>query len=80
MIGREVYGEIQLEEEDLRRYYKDHIEEFREPEQVKVREVVVLDDTGVSPAAATTADTLVRRHAGGKPLEEAVAAAAGGHA
>ena len=57
VIGREVYSEVKLEEEDLRRYYKDHIEEFRQPEQVKVREVVVLDDTGASPAAEATART-----------------------
>jgi parvulin-like peptidyl-prolyl isomerase len=73
VIGREVYQEVRLEEEDLRRYYKDHIEEFREPEQVKVREVVVLDDTGVSPSAATTADTLVQALRAGTPLEEAIA-------
>jgi parvulin-like peptidyl-prolyl isomerase len=73
VIGREVYSEVKLEEEDLRRYYKDHIEEFREPEQVKLREVVVLDDTGASPAAAATADTLAATLGSGKSLEEAIA-------
>jgi parvulin-like peptidyl-prolyl isomerase len=74
VIGREVWGQIQLEEEDLRRYYRDHIDEFKTPEQVKLREVVVLDDTGVSPSAASTADTLAAALAGGKSLEEAIAA------
>lgn len=73
VIGREVYSEVKLEEEDLRRYYKDHIEEFRLPEQVKVREVVVLDDTGASPAAASKAEDLVKELRGGKPLEDAIA-------
>lgn len=74
VIGREVYQEIQLEEEDLRRYYRDHIDEFRTPEQVKLREVVVLDDTGLSPVASTTADALAATLASGTPPEEAVAA------
>jgi parvulin-like peptidyl-prolyl isomerase len=73
VIGREVYSEVKLEEEDLRRYYKDHIEEFREPEQVKLREVVVLDDSGSSPAAATTADSVAAALRSGKSLEEAIA-------
>jgi hypothetical protein len=69
-----VYSEVKLEEEDLRRYYNDHIEEFREPEQVKVREVVVLDDTGASPAAKATADALAAALGSGKTLEDAVGA------
>jgi parvulin-like peptidyl-prolyl isomerase len=73
VIGREVYSEVKLEEEDLRRYYKDNIEEFREPEQVKLRAVVVLDDTGASPAAAATAETLAATLRSGTPLEEAIA-------
>ncbi len=72
VIGREVYSDVKLEEEDLRRYYKDHVEEFREPEQVKVREVVVLDDTGASPAAEATAEKLAQALRAGTPVEEAI--------
>jgi peptidyl-prolyl cis-trans isomerase SurA len=73
VIGREVYSEIQLGEEDLRRYYKDHLEEFRQPEQIELREVVVLDDTGSSPSAASVAAGLALELSAGKPLEEAIA-------
>jgi parvulin-like peptidyl-prolyl isomerase len=74
VIGREVYSEVKLEEEDLRRYYRDHLEEFREPEQVKLREVVVLDDTGASPAAVTTAAGIASELRAGKELAAVVGA------
>ena len=74
VVGREVYSEVTMEEEDLRRYYRDHIEEFRQPEQVQLREVVVLDDTGASAAAMSLAAGLAAELAAGKPLEDAVAA------
>ncbi|HVR30893.1 MAG TPA: peptidylprolyl isomerase [Thermoanaerobaculia bacterium] len=75
VIGREVYSEVKLEEEDLRRYYRDHLEEFRQPEAVKLREIVVLDDTGTDPAAEAEASRLAQELAAGRPLEEVVAGA-----
>ena len=74
VIGREVYSAVRLEEEDLRRYYRDHLEEFRQPEQVKLREIVVLDEAGGPAAAESTAAGLAAELGAGKPLEEVVAA------
>jgi hypothetical protein len=34
---------MQLDEEDLRRYYLAHLEEFRVPARIRVREIVLLD-------------------------------------
>lgn len=41
VMGREVQAKIELEEEDLRRYYRDHPDEFSRPRRVRVREVVI---------------------------------------
>ncbi|HEV2855964.1 MAG TPA: peptidyl-prolyl cis-trans isomerase [Thermoanaerobaculia bacterium] len=44
--GREVQGRVNVDEEDLRRYYRKNLEQFRQPEQVQLREVVVLEEGG----------------------------------
>lgn len=49
-IGAEVRPRIDIDDEDLRRYYQAHPDEFRLPERVELREVVVLDSSGL-PAA-----------------------------
>ena len=43
VMGREVQQKIELEEEDLRRYYRDHPDEFSRPRRLQVREVVVTE-------------------------------------
>ena len=43
VMGQEVRPRVALNEEDLRRYYQTHLEEFRVPARLKVREIVVLD-------------------------------------
>ncbi len=48
VMGREVQQKIQLEEEDLRRYYRDHPDEFSRPRRLQVREVVIPDEAGSS--------------------------------
>jgi parvulin-like peptidyl-prolyl isomerase len=48
VMGREVQQRIQLEEEDLRRYYRDHPDEFSRPRRLQVREVVVPEEAGAS--------------------------------
>ena len=42
VFGREVYPEVVVEEEDLRRYFGTHAEEFATTAADKLREVVVL--------------------------------------
>jgi peptidyl-prolyl cis-trans isomerase SurA len=51
VMGREVQQKIQLEEEDLRRYYRDHPDEFSRPRRLQVREVVVPDEAAASADA-----------------------------
>jgi peptidyl-prolyl cis-trans isomerase SurA len=73
VLGREVNSKIKLEEDDLRRYYRSHTEEFRVPEQVSLREVVVLAEK--VPAAEERqriAGEIARAVAGGKTLEQAI--------
>jgi parvulin-like peptidyl-prolyl isomerase len=75
LMDREVRTRIKLEEEDLRRYYRKNIEQFRQPEQVHLREVVVLDQGGLPTAEerARVAAEIRQAVAGGKSLADAVA-------
>lgn len=54
VMGLEVQQKIELEEEDLRRYYRDHPEEFSRPRRLQVREVVVPEE-GADSAEARAA-------------------------
>lgn len=74
LMDREVRTRINLEEEDLRRYYRKNIEQFRQPEQVQLLEVVVLE-TGLPTAEerARVAAEIRQAVTGGKSLAEAVA-------
>jgi parvulin-like peptidyl-prolyl isomerase len=51
VMGREVQQKIELEEEDLRRYYRDHPDEFSVPRRLQVREVVIPDGAAADPDA-----------------------------
>jgi parvulin-like peptidyl-prolyl isomerase len=75
LMDREVRTRIKLEEEDLRRYYRKNIEQFRQPEQVQLREVVVLEQGGLPTAEERTraAAQIRQAVAGGKSLAEAIA-------
>ncbi|HEX8050079.1 MAG TPA: peptidyl-prolyl cis-trans isomerase, partial [Solirubrobacterales bacterium] len=75
VMDREVRSRIQLEEEDLRRYYRKNIEQFRQPEQVHLREVVVLEQGGLATAEerARLAAEIRQAVAGGKSLADAIA-------
>lgn len=46
VFGLEVYSEVRVEEEDLRRYYSAHPEEFRTTAALLLREVIVLEASG----------------------------------
>jgi peptidyl-prolyl cis-trans isomerase SurA len=75
--GREVQGKVKVDEDDLRRYYRKNQEEFRLPEQIKVHEVVVLEEGGESPAYRQALAESIRREAtSGKTLAQAVEALA----
>lgn len=71
--GREVQSRVNVNEEDLRRYYRKNLEQFRQPEQVQLREVVVLDEGG-APAEerARIAAEIRDKVAAGTSLADAV--------
>lgn len=72
--GREVQSRVKVEEEDLRRYYRKNLEQFRQPEQVQLREVVVLEEDGAPAEERPRIAAEIRaKVAAGTPLEEAVA-------
>ncbi|MEA2694323.1 MAG: peptidyl-prolyl cis-trans isomerase SurA, partial [Acidobacteriota bacterium] len=53
VLGKEVNSKIKVDEEDLRRYYRKNVDEFRVPEQVEMRETVVLETAVPSPEERT---------------------------
>ncbi|MFL6203705.1 MAG: peptidyl-prolyl cis-trans isomerase [Thermoanaerobaculia bacterium] len=75
VMGREVQSRIKLDEDDLRRFYQKNREEFRQPEQLQLKEVVVLEEGGLPTAAerAALAAEIRQAVAGGKSLADAVA-------
>lgn len=79
VMEREVGGRIDIKEEDLRRYYRKNIEQFRVPEQLHLREVVVLDEGGLPTPEerARVAGEIRQAVARGRPLADAAAAHAG---
>ncbi len=72
--GREVQSRVKVDEEDLRRYYRKNLEQFRQPEQLQLREVVVLEEGG-APAdeRSKVAADLRAKVQGGASLADAVA-------
>ncbi|HEV7787283.1 MAG TPA: peptidyl-prolyl cis-trans isomerase, partial [Thermoanaerobaculia bacterium] len=72
--GREVQSRVKVDEEDLRRYYRKNLEQFRQPEQVQLREVVVLEEGGASAGQRKTVAGEIRgKVQGGSSLADAVA-------
>lgn len=72
VMGSQIRDRVQLDEEDLRRYYQSHLDDFRVPRRVHLREVVVLESAAASAEArALLASTLAARAA-----DEGLAAAA----
>ena len=71
--GREVQGRVKVDEEDLRRYYRKNLEQFRQPEQVQLREVVVLEEGGsTAEQRKTVAGEIRAKVLGGSSLADAV--------
>ena len=79
VMGREVQQRIELEDEDLRRYYRDHPDEFSRPRRLEVREVVIPDEAASSDEArdelaADARSALLAGEAGSERLAEMDAA------
>jgi parvulin-like peptidyl-prolyl isomerase len=72
VINREVRSKVKTNEEDLRRYYGKHPDEFRVPDQLQLREVVVPEDKVPSAAErARVAGEMRRAILAGKPMAAA---------
>lgn len=67
LVGTEVHGRIEIEDEDLRRIYRREPERFRTPERIRVRDVVVLEESGLTER---------ERHDLAQSIRDAVAAGA----
>jgi parvulin-like peptidyl-prolyl isomerase len=73
VLSREVNAKVTLEEDDLRRAYRKDPEEFRVPEQLQLREVVVLEEKVPDAGRRAQIGQEIRAAvAGGKSLEEAI--------
>ncbi len=73
VMNREVQPRVELEEEDLRRYYQSHRDDFEEPERLNLREVIVLESSGADARRmAELAGELREQLLSGKKLDEAV--------
>jgi parvulin-like peptidyl-prolyl isomerase len=79
VMGREVQSRVKLDEDDLRRIYQRDRDQFKQPEQVQLREIVVLDEGGLPTAEERQALAAQIRLevAGGKSLADAVATTSG---
>ncbi len=78
VMQKEVTSKIKVKDEDLRRYYRLHVEQFTVPEQVQLREVVVLEDSGLPAAERAHIAAAIRAAVlSGKSLADAVAPYAG---
>ena len=69
VMGREVYATLDVGEEDLRRYYRSHLEEFETQAQIQVLEIVVLERDDVAEMQAQAQAVLDRLRSGSSPAE-----------
>ncbi len=65
VISREVVGQIEITEEDLRRYYFENADEFTVAERRKVREFVLSDTAGTAEERSQAATRIQEAIAGG---------------
>lgn len=72
LVGREVQSKIKLEEDDLRRYYQKNVDLFRVPEQVHLREAVILSEKTTDAAERARIASQIRAAVvAGQTLEDA---------
>jgi len=53
VTARELQSRVELNEEDLRRYYQSRLEEFAVPRQIEARSIVVLESSALDAEART---------------------------
>ena len=72
VLGRELYPRIQVPEEQLRELYKERTDDFKVPEQRKVREIVVLETEASDEERLSLAKNLRSRWLAGDSPEQLV--------
>lgn len=71
VLGQEVSSQIDVSEDEMRRYYRAHPEEFSDPARVRVREIVILDTSALdAEARQLLAEQLQERLAAGESLDD----------
>ncbi|MEM7352277.1 MAG: peptidyl-prolyl cis-trans isomerase [Acidobacteriota bacterium] len=74
VVGREVQPKVVISDEELRAYYRNNKEEFRTPEQRWLKEIIVLEDSGLSDEELRRTATEIRQQLmSGSPAEEVIA-------
>lgn len=74
VMGQEVYSRVSLDEEDLRRYYQSHAEDFQVPQRLNLQEVVVLESSGLNDEdLALLAEEIRQQLSTGRDIEEVIA-------
>lgn len=74
VVGKEVTQKVEVGEEELRAYYKNHPDQFKIDEERQLKETIVLDAAALSPAErARVAADIVARLDRGEDFEEIVA-------
>ena len=71
VIQREVNPKINVEDEFLQRYYREHPDEFRIPARVRVRELVVPSEGAPGPETRAAAEALRQAIVDGETMEAA---------
>ena len=73
VMGQEVYSRVSLDEEDLRRYYQSHAEDFQVPRRLNLQEVVVLESSGLNDEdLALLAEEIRQQLSTGRDIEEVI--------
>ncbi len=74
VVRREVSSKIEVSDDELRAYYRNHPEEFQVAEERKLREVIFLDESGLSSEELVgSAEKLLASISAGSEFEQAVA-------
>ena len=72
VLGREVYSKVAIEDQELRAYYEDHKDEYKQPSRFRVRELVI--SKGATPEeqaqARATLEKVQAELKAGKAFEE----------
>lgn len=76
VLRREVFSKVAIEDQELRAYYEDHKDEYRQPSRFRIRELVLTKGATPEEQAATRAkvEAIQAELKAGKAFEELVKA------